>query len=377
MKLSLVVPCYNESKSLESFSKEVFDILDSMQKDYEQKNSQNKLFFECIFINDGSKDNTIVLLEAIANMQTDTTLNDKHALEKMQHIYIEKQINLTKKENPNIDNVGQDSEIMLNLISPPPQCAIKVIDFSRNFGKEAAMYAGLKESSGDCVVIMDADLQDPPSLLPKMFNLWLQNKADIVYARRTNRVGEGFVRSKLSESFYALHNYISSVNLESGVRDFRILDRQVVNALLQMGEYHRFSKAMFEWVGFKKMGLEYENIPRFHGNSGWSLWNLFKYSIEGFISFSTVPLRIAFIIGFIMSLFSLIYGLYAIISTLCFDNAVRGWTSIVALIVFIGGMQLIILGIIGEYIARIYEQVKHRPIYIKRQNNKHSSHNEV
>ncbi|GAB0173690.1 glycosyltransferase family 2 protein [Helicobacter trogontum] len=342
MKLSLIVPCYNESKSLEAFSKEVFDILDSIAK-----NSDEALKFECIFINDGSKDNTIELLYALKSMQPypiNKIAESKYTL-------------------------AQDSTTH-NLATPPKNCDIKVIDFTRNFGKEAAMYAGLKESNGDCVVIMDADLQDPPQLLPQMFKKWSQGEADIIYARRINRAGEGFVRSKLSEGFYTLHNLISSVHLESGVRDFRLLDRQVVNALLSMSEYHRFSKAMFEWVGFRKIGLEYENVPRHQGSSGWSLWKLFKYSVEGFISFSTMPLRIAFILGFIMSLLSLGYGIYAIIDALCFGNVVRGWTSLVALIVFIGGMQLIILGIIGEYIARIYEQVKRRPIYIKRYDNK-------
>ena len=364
MKLSLVIPCYNESQSLEGFSKEVFGILDSMQKQYEDRENNDTLSFECIFINDGSKDNTLMLLESISNMQTNKALSTKE---------IKNLNNIDKLQSKDTETIRIDS-METKLIPPPLQCEIKIIDFSRNFGKEAAMYAGLKESNGDCVVIIDADLQDPPSLLPKMFDTWLQNKADVIYARRINRVGEGFVRSRLSESFYALHNCISSVHLESGVRDFRLLDRQVVNALLSMSEYHRFSKAMFEWVGFRKIGLEYENIPRSHGNSGWSLWKLFKYSVEGFISFSTMPLRIAFILGFIMSLFSLAYGLYAIVGTLWFNNTVRGWTSIVALIVFIGGMQLIILGIIGEYIARIYEQVKKRPIYIKRQN-KHAKYN--
>lgn len=373
MKLSLVVPCYNESQSLEGFSKEVFGILDSMQKQYECKNNKDTLSFECIFINDGSKDNTLELLESISSMQSSEALLQRK-IEQLRYKDTEKmKIDSSNYHFEHVEKSNLDSKIANQVLLP--QCEIKIIDFSRNFGKEAAMYAGLKESSGDCVVIMDADLQDPPSLLPKMFDTWLQNKADIIYARRINRVGEGFVRSRLSESFYALHNCISAVHLESGVRDFRLLDRQVVNALLSMSEYHRFSKAMFEWVGFKKLGLEYENIPRSNGNSGWSLWKLFKYSVEGFISFSTVPLRIAFILGFIMSLLSLAYGLYAIIGTLWFNNTVRGWTSIVALIVFIGGMQLIILGIIGEYIARIYEQVKQRPIYIKRQS-RHSKDNE-
>ena len=343
MKLSLVIPCYNESQSLESFSKEVFGILDSMKKDYDSKN-EKELLIECIFVNDGSKDDTLIILKSMQKLQQEINEKDRYDLKN-------------------------------KLIATVFNIEIKIIDFSRNFGKEAAMYAGLKESIGDCVVIMDADLQDPPSLLPKMFDIWLQNQADVIYARRINRIGEGFFRSRLSEWFYTLHNYISTVHLESGVRDFRLLDREVVNALLSMSEYHRFSKAMFEWVGYRRLGLNYENIPRFAGDSGWSLWKLFKYSVEGFISFSTMPLRIAFILGFIMSIFSIFYGLYAVIGTLCFNNTVRGWTSIVALIVFIGGMQLIILGIIGEYIARIYEQVKQRPIYIKRQN-RHLNYNE-
>lgn len=364
MKLSLVIPCYNESQSLESFGREVFSILDSMQKQYESEN----LSFECIFINDGSKDDTMLLLESIYNMQNHEI--QECSLQDIKHNALARKIN--HSDTHPLKNKNDKMQKNVLEIKLPQKCDIRIIDFSRNFGKEAAMYAGLKESAGDCVVIIDADLQDPPSLLPKMFEAWLQNKADIIYARRTNRAGEGFVRSRLSEGFYALHNCISSVHLESGVRDFRLLDRQVVDALLSMSEYHRFSKAMFEWVGFKKLGLEYENIPRSHGSSGWNLWKLFKYSVEGFISFSTVPLRIAFILGFVMSLLSLAYGFYAIISTLWFNNTVRGWTSIVALIVFIGGMQLIILGIIGEYIARIYEQVKHRPVYIKRQDLKYN-----
>lgn len=229
------------------------------------------------------------------------------------------------------------------------------------------MYAGLQTSSGDCVVIIDADLQDPPLMIIEMFDKWCNDEADIVYARRVSRKGEGFLRARLSEGFYVLSNFISDVRLESGVRDFRLMDRQVVDALLSMGEYHRFSKAMFEWVGFRKIGLDYEYIPRTQGRSAWSFWKLFKYSIEGFVSFSTMPLRVAFVLGFVMSVLSVLYGCYAVVDMLIFHNAVRGWTSLVALIVFIGGVQLIILGIIGEYIARIYEQVKHRPVYIKRQ----------
>lgn len=258
------------------------------------------------------------------------------------------------------------SRFCFSFYPPPAQCKIKIIDFSRNFGKESAIYAGLQASKGDCVALIDADLQDPPTMLLEMYKKWQDNEADIIYARRISRAGESFIRAKLSEGFYVLSNLISSVHLESGVRDFRLMDRQVVNALLGMSEYHRFSKAMFEWVGFKKIGLEYEYIPRTQGNSGWSFWKLFKYAIEGFISFSTMPLRVAFVLGFVMSALSLGYGCYAVISTLIFHNAVAGWTSLVAWIAFLGGVQLIILGVIGEYIARIYEQVKSRPHYIAR-----------
>lgn len=256
---------------------------------------------------------------------------------------------------------------MLFCPPPPAECEIKIIDFSRNFGKESAIYAGLQASSGDCVALIDVDLQDPPSMLKDMFAKWHSKEADVIYARRISRTGEGFIRAKLSQCFYMLSNLISAVRLESGVRDFRLMDRQVVNALLKMSEYHRFSKAMFEWVGFKRVGLAYEYIPRTQGSSGWSFWKLFKYAIEGFVSFSTMPLRIAFVLGLVMSVLSLGYGCYAIISTLIFHNAVAGWTSLVAWIAFLGGVQLIILGIIGEYIARIYEQVKSRPIYIEKQ----------
>ncbi|WP_334091847.1 glycosyltransferase family 2 protein [Helicobacter typhlonius] len=326
-KLSLIVPCYNEADSLLSFCKNIFAVFEDISKTYSQS------VFELIFVNDGSSDNTLQILRSLQNAQEGSC-------------------------------DIQDSAFLS--IPPPAQCKIKIIDFSRNFGKESAIYAGLQASKGDCVALIDADLQDPPTMLLEMYKKWQDKEADIIYARRISRAGESFIRAKLSEGFYILSNLISQVHLESGVRDFRLMDRQVVNALLSMSEYHRFSKAMFEWVGFKKIGLEYEYIPRTQGNSGWSFWKLFKYAIEGFISFSTMPLRVAFVLGFVMSALSLGYGCYAVISTLIFHNAVAGWTSLVVWIAFLGGVQLIILGIIGEYIARIYEQVKSRPHYIAR-----------
>lgn len=318
-KLSVVVPCYNEAKNIMAFYTSMLEVFTAIVRTHAHTD------FELVFVNDGSKDETLLTLQNLEN------------------------------------------QISSSFAPPPVKISISIVDFSRNFGKEAAMYAGLQTSSGDCVVIIDADLQHPPLMIVEMFDKWCNDEADIVYARRVSRKGEGFVRSKLSEAFYALSHFVSEVRLESGVGDFRLMDRQVVNALLSMGEYHRFSKAMFEWVGFRKIGLDYEYIPRTQGNSAWSFWKLFKYSIEGFVSFSTMPLRVAFVLGFVMSVLSVLYGRYAVVDMLIFHNAVRGWTSLVALIVFIGGVQLIILGIIGEYIARIYEQVKHRPVYIKRQ----------
>lgn len=341
-KLSLICPCYNESQNLLAFCDAIFSVLKAIDNGIQSKVSQthnkcdehlqgghesnhilDSLESEIIFINDGSTDDTLKTLRLI-------------------------------QKNP------------AHFVSAPPpaKSEIKIIDFSRNFGKESAIYAGLQASNGDCVALIDVDLQDPPQMLIDMFAKWQSREADIIYARRMSRTGESFIRSKLSEGFYILSNLISSVRLESGVRDFRLMDRQVVDALLSMSEYHRFSKAMFEWVGFEKIGLEYEYLPRSQGRSGWSFWKLFKYGIEGFISFSTMPLRVAFVLGLVMSILSVGYGCYAIISTLIFHNAVAGWTSLVAWIAFLGGMQLIILGIIGEYIARIYEQVKLRPIYI-------------
>ena len=333
-KLSLIVPCYNEAANIDTFYTHIMDIFATIWRTYTGTQ------FELIFVNDGSKDETLQALYRLKN----SSLTPPPAVNKTD--------NTEKTQN----------QIPLN----QSNLSFVIVNFSRNFGKEAAMYAGLKASSGDCIALIDADLQDPPTMLLEMYKKWQDKEADIIYARRISRAGESFIRAKLSEGFYILSNLISQVHLESGVRDFRLMDRQVVNALLSMSEYHRFSKAMFEWVGFKKIGLEYEYIPRTQGNSGWSFWKLFKYAIEGFISFSTMPLRVAFVLGFVMSALSLGYGCYAVISTLIFHNAVAGWTSLVAWIAFLGGVQLIILGVIGEYIARIYEQVKSRPHYIAR-----------
>ena len=237
---------------------------------------------------------------------------------------------------------------------------------SRNFGKEAAILAGLKSSVGEATVLIDADLQDPVELIYQMYEKFYKNEADVIFARRKDRAGEGKIRAFFSGMFYKISNFMSEVRIESGIRDFRLMSREVVDAILELGEYHRFSKAIFEWVGFRKICLEYNYVPRNLGTSGWSFWKLFKYAIEGLVSFSTAPLRIAFIVGFIFSFISAIYGFWIVFDTLVFGNDVKGYPSLICIIMFFGGVQLIILGILGEYIARIYEQVKNRPHFIVR-----------
>ncbi|GAD18333.1 glycosyltransferase family 2 protein [Helicobacter fennelliae] len=322
--ISIVVPCYNEEISLPKFMQEITKTMESIKpllRDNTQLIAPQDTHFqpyEFIFVNDGSKDKTLQIL---------------------------------------MDMNAKDTN---------PDYTIRVFSFSRNFGKEAAILAGLQQARGEGVILLDADLQDPPSLIPQMVEIWLKSKRQtkIIYARRTTRAGESKIRAFLSELFYKVSNWISEVKIESGVRDFRLMDREVVNALLKMPEYHRFSKAMFAWVGFKRQCLEYEYIPHFKESSSWSFWKLFKYAIEGIVSFSTMPLRIAFVFGFFISLFAVVYGIYRIVDTILYGNPVPGYPSLIVIISFIGGIQLILLGIIGEYIARIYEQVKMRPHFI-------------
>ncbi|MGI0440251.1 glycosyltransferase [Helicobacter himalayensis] len=325
--ISIVVPCYNEEVSLPRFYDEITKVMNESKSLLANHNllPKNAPFYELIFVNDGSKDKTLEILDS-----------------------------LWAKNNE------------LNTQGTQKECEIGIFSFSRNFGKEAAILAGLQKARGEAVILLDADLQDPPNLIPKMIKIWLDSSREIkvVYARRTTRAGESKIRAALSEAFYKLSNWISEVKIESGVRDFRLMDREVIDALLEMKEYHRFSKAMFAWVGFKRECLEYEYIPHFKESSNWSFWKLFKYAIEGIVSFSTMPLRIAFVIGALISIFSVLYGIYRIVDTIMYGNPVPGYPSLIVVITFIGGIQLMLLGVIGEYIARIYEQVKMRPIYI-------------
>lgn len=306
MKLSIVVPCYNEQAALPLFYDEVKKIIATLS-----------LEVEIIFVDDGSKDETLSLLK-------------KFALE---------------------DSI------------------VKYISFSRNFGKEAAMYAGLKHSTGDYVVLMDADMQDPPSLLPQMINIIENENYDSVATRRVTRKGEPPIRSFFARGFYKIINRISSCDIVDGARDFRLMKRKMVDAILSMEEYNRFSKGIFGWVGFKTKWLPYENIERVSGETKWSFWKLFKYSIEGIIAFSTTPLVISTLVGFLMVIAAFLYLIYIIINTITYGNSVNGWPSLVCIILFIGGIQIFFMGIIGQYLAKTYLETKKRPIYITSETN--------
>ena len=304
-KITIVVPCYNEEKAIILFFEEVLNVLKGLNN-----------LSELIFVNDGSRDNTLNVLKKIKN------------------------------DNPNLD--------------------IKVIDFSRNFGKEAGILAGLSHSSGDYVVIMDADMQDPPSLLPKMIELLETEDIDSVATYRVDRKGEPIIRSVFARKFYQLINKISDVEIVDGSRDYRMMTRKMVDSILELTEYHRFSKGIFVWVGFKTKYLEFENIERIAGETKWSFWKLFKYAIEGIVAFTTFPLRISTFFWMTMSLFSFLYMSFVALKALFFGDPVAGYPSMMVIILFLGGIQLLSLGILGEYVAKTYMEVKKRPNYIIR-----------
>lgn len=319
-QISIVVPCYNEAQNLEVFYAQTKAQIQSIQSSINPE-----LDYEFIFVNDGSQDKTLEVLEHLSSRDY----------------------------------------------------KIKVLNFSRNFGKESAILAGLQKSQGECIVLLDADLQHPIELLTPMYEEYYLKDIDIVCAKRTNRSciggGDSKLRSFLSETFYKINSYFSEIKLESGMGDYRLMSREVVDAILELKEYHRFSKGIFEWVGFNKSLIPYSYVPRHQGVSAWNFWKLFKYGIEGIISFSTMPLRLAFVLGFLAALFSIIYGGYILFDTLLFGNPIKGYPSLMCIITFFSGLHLIVLGIIGEYIARIYEQVKKRPHYIlKRKRNEKS-----
>ena len=301
-KLTVVVPCYNEEAALHPF----FDAITAIA------HQMSDVQFEFLFIDDGSKDKTLeVLLE----------------LEKL------------------------DSRV-------------KYISFSRNFGKEAGIYAGLENATGDFVVIMDADLQDPPALLPEMYHAVTKEGYDTVATRRVTRKGEPPIRSYFARMFYKLINKMSDVDIVDGARDFQMMSRKVVDAILSMKEYNRFSKGIFGWVGFKKKWLEYENIERVAGETKWNFWKLFLYAIEGIVAFSTVPLVLSSILGLLCCILAFIMIIIVIIRTLVFGDPTAGWPSLVCIILLLSGIQMLGIGIVGQYLAKTYLEAKNRPIYL-------------
>ena len=299
--LSIITPCYNEEATIHYFYEETKKYLDTMDVDY-----------EIIFVNDGSKDKTV-----------------------------EECLKVKEKDNN-----------------------VKILNFSRNFGKEAAMYAGLNEAKGDLVVIMDTDLQDPPKLLPEMYNILQSNEYDSVATYRVNRKGEPPIRSFFARMFYKMINKMIDVEIVDGARDYRMMKRTMVDAIISMNEYHRFSKGIFAWVGFNTKYLEYENVGRVAGETKWSFWKLFKYAIDGIVGFTTLPLRLATFTGIFVSMFGFLYMLYIVVKALVFGDPVAGFPSLIVIITLLGGIQLLFLGIIGEYLAKTYMETKKRPIYI-------------
>lgn len=265
-----------------------------------------------------------------------------------------------------VDDGSADGSLkeMRKLHQASPE-AVHYLSFSRNFGKEAALYAGLKQATGDYVVVMDADLQDPPSFLPKMFKLLESGKYDAVGCRRVDRTGEAKFKSFLSDQFYHFINRISKTQIVPGARDYRMMTRQMVNAILSMKEYNRFSKGIFSWVGFKTKYLNYHNIERVAGQSDWTTWKLFKYALDGISDFSEAPLNLAVWIGMVSFVLSIIGIIFVVVRKIVAPaSSIFGWASLVSIILLIGGLQLLCMGIIGRYIGRIYLQVKRRPIYI-------------
>lgn len=303
-KLSIVVPCYNEEESIPLFYPAVEKVVRQM----------NDLQIEYWFVNDGSSDNSL------------TEMRKLH------------------EQNPE---------------------RVHYVSFSRNFGKEAGLYAGLQAATGDYVVVMDVDLQDPPEFLPQMYELLQTGEYDCIGTRRVDRTGEAKFKSFLSDQFYHVINRISQTNIVPGARDYRMMTRQMVDAVLSLKEYNRFSKGIFSWVGFKTKYLDYHNVERVAGKTDWSTWKLFKYAFDGIADFSQVPLSIAVWLGTTSFVLSIIGLLFVIIRRIVEpSSSVFGWASMICIILLLGGLQLLCIGILGKYIGRIYLQVKQRPIYI-------------
>ena len=306
-KISVIVPCYNEQEVLPLFYDEIVKTAAAM----------SGFDFEFLFIDDGSRDETLAAIERLAE---------------------------------------EDGRV-------------KYVSFSRNFGKEAAMYAGFTYASGDYVAVMDADLQDPPSLLPQMMDAIGNEGYDSVATRRVTRKGEPPIRSFFARRFYRLMQRISKTEMVDGARDYRLMTRKFADALLSMGEYNRFSKGLYGWVGFKTKWIEYENVERAAGETKWSFWKLFAYSLEGIVAFSAVPLAIASVMGVVLFLLAFLFIVFIVVRTLIFGDPVEGWPSLVCIILLIGGLQLFSIGVLGQYLSKTYLEVKKRPIFISRKSN--------
>lgn len=291
------------------FYEEITKVTDQMSKDYPE------LTFEYLFIDDGSKDKTLEIFRSLAD-------KDKR---------------------------------------------VRYISFSRNFGKESGMYAGLKNAKGDYIVVMDADLQHPPSFLPQMYSYVRNGEFDCATTRRVSRKGESKVRSWFARKFYKIMNKISQTEIVDGAQDFRFMSRQMVDAILDMSEYNRFSKGIFSWVGFKTRYIEYENVERPAGTSSWSFWGLFKYSLEGIMAFSTAPLAVSSLLGIISCIIAFILMIITVIKTIAFGEDVAGYPTTICVIFLLSGLQLFCTGILGQYLAKTYLETKKRPIYIARE----------
>lgn len=308
MLLSIVVPCYNEQEALPYFYEEICRVAGEMKASHGAE-------FEFIFVDDGSRDNTLAIARELHK---------------------------------------QDERV-------------RYISFSRNFGKEAGILAGLEAAKGDYVAMMDADLQDPPALLPQMLDALLEEDYDCAATRRTNRKGEPPIRSFFARMFYKIINRLSDADIVDGARDYRLMRRRMVDAILALPEYNRFSKGIFGWVGFKTKWLEYVNVERVAGETKWSFWKLFLYSLEGIVAFTTAPLALASLIGIIFCVLAFVMILFIIVRTLLFGDPTSGWPSLVCIIFLCSGVQLFCMGVLGQYLAKTYMEVKHRPVYIVRE----------
>ncbi len=309
--LSIVVPCYNEQEALPIFYRAVSKVAGELKE----------VRLEIIFVNDGSRDKSLEEMKALAQ---------------------------------------KDSRV-------------KYVSFSRNFGKEAAMYAGFRYAKGDYVAIMDVDLQDPPELLPEMLRSIREEGYDCVATRRVSRKGEPVIRSFFARLFYRMMRRISSTEIVDGARDYRLMTRQFVDEILHLCEYNRFSKGLFGWVGFETKWLEYENVERSAGETKWSFWKLLLYSIEGIVGFSTAPLTFSAFVGAVFCLVAFVAICFIVVRTLVQGDPVAGWPSMVCIMVFIGGIQLFCIGILGEYLAKTYLETKKRPIFICKETNIHET----